>query len=37
MHYVQNSVLNSLCFERMFRESRRFASSQAVTGVCDKS
>jgi hypothetical protein len=31
---VQNSVLNSLSFERVFRENQRFASSQAVAGVC---
>jgi hypothetical protein len=31
---VQNSVLNSLSFERVFREDRRSASSQAVAGVC---
>jgi hypothetical protein len=34
MHYVQNSVLNYLSFERVFRENRRSASSQAVAGVC---
>jgi hypothetical protein len=34
MHYVQNSVLNSLSFERVFREIWRFASSQAVADVC---
>jgi hypothetical protein len=31
---VQNSVLNSLNFERVFRENRRSTSSQAVAGVC---
>jgi hypothetical protein len=31
---VQNLVLNSLSFERVFRENRRPASSQAVSGVC---
>jgi hypothetical protein len=31
---VQNSVLNSLSFERVFRENRRSISSQAVAGVC---
>jgi RNase P protein component len=34
MDYVQNSILNSLSFERVFRENQRFASSQAVAGVC---
>jgi hypothetical protein len=34
MYYVQNSVLNSLSFKRVFRENRRSASSQAVAGVC---
>jgi hypothetical protein len=31
---VQNSVLNSLSFERVFRENQRSSSSQAVAGVC---
>jgi hypothetical protein len=31
---VQNLVLNSLSFEMMFRENQRFASSQAIVGVC---
>jgi hypothetical protein len=31
---VQNLVLNSLSFERVFRENRRSASFQAVFGVC---
>jgi hypothetical protein len=31
---VQNSVLNSLSFERVFRENRRSATSEAVVGVC---
>jgi hypothetical protein len=30
---VQNSVLNSLSFERVFRENRRSASSQVVVGT----
>jgi hypothetical protein len=34
MCFVQNSVLNSLSFDRVFRENRRPASSQAVAGVC---
>jgi hypothetical protein len=34
MHYVQNSVLNSLSFERVFRKNRRSASSQAVASIC---
>jgi hypothetical protein len=34
MHSVQNLVLNSLSFERVFRENRRSSRSQAVTGVC---
>jgi hypothetical protein len=34
MCFVQNSVLNSLSFERVFRENRRSASSQAIAGVC---
>jgi hypothetical protein len=34
MYYVHNSVLNSLSFERVFRENRRSARSQAVAGVC---
>jgi hypothetical protein len=31
---VHNSILNSLSFERVFRENRKSASSQAVSGVC---
>jgi len=31
---VHNSVLNSLSFERVFRENQRSASSQAVADVC---
>jgi hypothetical protein len=31
---VQNSELNSLSFEREFRENQRFVSSQAVASVC---
>jgi len=31
---VQNSVLNSLIVERVFRENRRSVSSQVVAGVC---
>jgi len=31
---VQNSVLNSLSFERVFRENQRSVSSQAVARVC---
>jgi hypothetical protein len=31
---VQNSVLNSLSFERVFRENQRSASSQAIARVC---
>jgi hypothetical protein len=31
---VQNSMLNSLSFERVFRENRKSASSQVVAGVC---
>jgi hypothetical protein len=34
MGFVQNSVLNSLSFERVFRENRRSTSSQAVASVC---
>jgi len=34
MRYVQNLVLNSFSFERVFREIWRFASSQAVASVC---
>jgi len=34
MHYVQNLVLNSLSFERVFRKNQRSASSQAVADVC---
>jgi hypothetical protein len=34
MCFVHNSVLNSLNFERLFRENRRLASSQALAGVC---
>jgi hypothetical protein len=34
MCFVQNLVLNSLNFERVIRENRRSASSQAVVGVC---
>jgi hypothetical protein len=34
MCFVQNSVLNSLSFERVFRENRRSASSQAIADVC---
>jgi len=34
MYIVQNSVLNSLSFERVFRENRRSASSQAIADVC---
>jgi hypothetical protein len=34
MCFVQNSVLNSLSFERVFRENQISASSQAVAGVC---
>jgi hypothetical protein len=34
LYFVQNSVLNSLSFERVFRENRRSASSQAITSVC---
>jgi len=34
MHYVQNSVLNSLSFDRVFRENWRSTSFQAVAGVC---
>jgi len=30
----QNSLLNSLSFERVFRENLRSASSQDVTGMC---
>jgi hypothetical protein len=30
----RNSVLNSLSFERVFRENQRFANSQAIAGVC---
>jgi hypothetical protein len=32
--FVQNSVLNSLSFEIMFRENQRSGSSQAAAGVC---
>jgi hypothetical protein len=34
MCFVQNLVLNSLNFERVFRENQRSTSSLAVTGVC---
>jgi len=34
MYYVQNLVLNSLSFERVFRENLRSASFQAIFGVC---
>jgi hypothetical protein len=34
MCFIKNSVLNSLSFERVFRENRRSANSQALTGVC---
>jgi hypothetical protein len=34
MHYVKNSVLNSLSFERGFRKNWRSSISQAVTSVC---
>jgi len=34
MCFVPNSVLNSLRFERVFRENWRSASSQAVSSVC---
>jgi hypothetical protein len=34
MCFVQNSVSNSLSFERVCRENRRSASSLAVFGVC---
>jgi hypothetical protein len=34
MSIVQNLVLNSLSFERVFIENRRSASSQVVAGVC---
>jgi RNase P protein component len=34
MNYVQNSILNSLSFERVFRENLRFTSSQVVACVC---
>jgi len=34
LYFGQNSVLNSLSFERVFRENRRSTSSQALVGVC---
>jgi len=34
MYYAQNSVLNSLSFERVFMENWRSSSSQAVASVC---
>jgi hypothetical protein len=33
MCFVQNSVLNYLSFERVFRENQRSTSSQVVAGV----
>jgi hypothetical protein len=34
LYFVLNSVLNSISFERVFRENRRSASSQVVAGMC---
>jgi hypothetical protein len=34
MCFIQNSVLNSLSFERGFMENRRSASSQVIANVC---
>jgi hypothetical protein len=34
MYFIQNSVLNSLSFDKVVRENRRSASTQAVAGVC---
>jgi hypothetical protein len=34
LYFVHNLVLNSLSFERVFRENRRSASSQVVACMC---